>query len=596
MDELAVFFLLAAVLLAAPILAIITFVRIQQLERRVQAMEQMLIEAFGGPDEPAAQPEPDPPNPIPARPPEPTAAARTFSSPRGIDLETMIAGRWLNRIGIVALLIALAFFLKYVFDNDWIGPHGRIAIGLLMGAGLLVFSQWLLKRGYRYFSDGMAGLGAGAFYLSLFAAWDFYGLISNSTAFVGMIVVTASMTAIAVGRDSQPIAFLALLGGFLTPALLSTGQDAQIVFFTYIAVLNGALLVLAWHRNWRALWIAAFTGTAIYFWNWNETFYSPEKLLPTAFFATLFFLQFSAVPMIQTRREGKLFVEQVILILLNATSYLLALNTLLYDDHRWTLTFILLALAALHQWVARSLAKTEAARLFFSGLALTFFTLAIPIRLEGRWVTMAWAVEGAVLIWSGFRVELRWFRWAGLVLLGVAVFRLFLFPIEAERFVLNPRFATLAVVIACLAIVFTFSKRSKPVLSAVEHRFFGLVGLAVNPLTVWTLSMEVWDLFGHMGADVGIDRGLAQQLALSLLWTIYATALIIVGVRRDSSALRLQGLSLIGLVVGKVFLYDLASLERIYRIVSFVVLGALLLAVSFLYQRKLTAEHPQEKP
>jgi uncharacterized membrane protein len=255
-----------------------------------------------------------------------------------------------------------------------------------------------------------------------------------------------------------------------------------------------------------------------------------------------------------------------------------------------------LVLAALHQLVARGLARTEAARLLFAGLALTLVTLAVPIRLEGKWVTTAWAVEGSVLVWSGFRVELRWLRRAGLVLLGIVVLRLFLFPIDSDRFLLNPRFVTLAVVIACLATTFAFSERNHTILSAVEHRLFGWVGLAVNPLTVWTLSMEVWDLFEHMGADVGIDRGLAQQLALSLLWTIYATALIIVGVRRDSSTLRWQGLSLIGLVVGKVFLYDLASLERVYRIISFVVLGALLLAVSFLYQRRLATEQPTSLP
>lgn len=593
-DELAFFFLLlAAVLfLAAPIFALIAFVRVQQAERRIEALERMLIEAFGTPDQPAA------PAPTPTLPKEPAAAPRAAPSRKGIDLETMIAGRWLNRVGIVALLIALAFFLKYAFDNDWIGPRGRVAIGLLIGAGLLVFSQWLLKRGYRYFSDGMAGLGAGALYLSLFAAWDFYHLIPNGVAFAGMIVVTASMTAIAVGRNSQSIAFLALLGGFLTPTLLSTGRDAQVVLFTYIAILNAGLLALAWVRNWRVLALAAFVGTTIYYWTWAEAYYSSEKLLRTAFFAALFFVEFAAVPVIRARREAKLFVEQVVLVLLNASSYLLALHVLLYQDHRWTLTAAVLALAALHLLVIQGLSRTEepsAARLLFAGLALTFVTLAIPIRLEGKWITMAWAIEGAVLVWSGFRVNLRWLRRAGLLLLGIAASRLFLFPIDAERFVLNPRFATLAVVIACLVMAIGSSRKSDKLLSAGERRLFGLVGFVVNLLTVWTLSMEVWELFGRMQPDVGIDPELAQQLALSLLWTVYATALIVVGVRRENSAFRWQGLSLFGLVVGKVFLYDLASLERAYRIVSFLVLGALLLAVSFLYQRKPATPEAEEK-
>jgi uncharacterized membrane protein len=406
------------------------------------------------------------------------------------------------------------------------------------------------------------------------------------------------MTAIAVGRNSQPVAFLALLGGFLTPVLLSTGQDEQIILFTYLAILNGALLALAWVRDWRVLALAAFIGTSFYYWGWENAFYSSDKLVRTAFYATLFFVEFTAVPVIQSRRDGKLFAEQVILVLLNASSYLVALHELLYADHRWALTVVVLMLAALHLIIVQGLPKTKkpsGARLLFAGLALTFVTLAFPIRLEGKWVTIAWAIEGAILVWSGFRVKLGLLRWAGLWLLGIVALRLFLFPIPAERFLINPRFATLAVVIACLAVSFFFSRANMGLLSSDEGRFFGLVGLAVNPLTVWTLSMEVWDLFGRMRADVGIDAGLAQQLALSLLWTAYATVLMTTGVRRDSSALRWQGLTLFGLVVGKVFLYDMASLERVYRIVSFVVLGTLLLAVSFLYQRKLTAEHVGDK-
>jgi uncharacterized membrane protein len=212
-------------------------------------------------------------------------------------------------------------------------------------------------------------------------------------------------------------------------------------------------------------------------------------------------------------------------------------------------------------------------------------TLAIPIRLEGKWITMSWAVEGAILAWSGFRLNLRGLRWAGVALLGAVAFRLLLFPIPAHTFVFNPRTATFAVTIACFAAAFVFSRRNESLLSARERRAFAAIGFAINTLTIWLLSMEVWGLFGRL--HIGVDAALARQLALSLTWTLYATALMAVGVRQASSVLRWQGLALFGLVVGKVFLYDLASLERVYRIVSFMALGVLLLVVSFLYQRKL---------
>ncbi len=102
----------------------------------------------------------------------------------------------------------------------------------------------------------------------------------------------------------------------------------------------------------------------------------------------------------------------------------------------------------------------------------------------------------------------------------------------------------------------------------------------------------MWDALGPAYRNVGIDTGLARQLGLSLLWLLYASVLITAGVRRKAAALRWQALILFGIVVMKVFLFDLSFLERFYRIVSFVVLGVVLLVVSFLYQRRLAGEKP----
>ena len=627
--------LIVFLLLVSPILAYRAYLRVRELERRsapselknvgarLAALEQKvgelnrrLVEAGAAAAAarlpvPAEAVPPTPPSPRPpAAPPAtqpPVRPLRQSTEPPappagGLDLETLIAGRWLNRIGIAAVLLAVAFFLKYAFDNNWVGPSGRVTIGLLAGAGLLVYSQWLLGRGYRYFADGMTGLGGGVLYLSLYAAWDYYHLVPQGVAFAGMIVVTGALIAIAVGRDSQSIAFLALIGGFLTPMLLSTGRDAQLELFTYLAVLNAGLLALARARNWRALEPVALLWTIIYYTGWYDAFYDPSKLVRTSFFATLFFVGFAALPVVRSRREDKLRGAQVFLVLLNATWFLLALHAMLYHQHRWALTVAVLLLAAAHLGVTRLLPPTKlkepsATRLLFTGLALTFVTLAIPIRLEGKWITMAWAVEGAIFIWSGLRAQLRLLRGAGLLLFGVVALRLLLIPIPAERFLLNPRFAIFAVTVACFAAALFFVRRNEVSLSDDERNLFAAVGVAVNVFALWALSMEVWDVFGRMqtASSAGIDPGLAQQLALSLLWTLYATALIAVGMRNSLPPLRWQGLALFGLVVGKVFLLDLSFLERGYRIISFMALGVVLLVVSFLYQKRLAASRTQDK-
>jgi uncharacterized membrane protein len=228
-------------------------------------------------------------------------------------------------------------------------------------------------------------------------------------------------------------------------------------------------------------------------------------------------------------------------------------------------------------------------RLLFAGLALTFVTLAIPIRLDGKWITIAWAVEGAILVWTGLRARTWGVRAAGYFLLGVTAFRIAIIPIPAASFLFNARFSTFAVFVACLAASLWAAQTQGGDRGKGEEEVFGVIAVAFNVYALWALSWEFWDLFGRMAALL-LDRGLAQHLALSLLWTAYATALILFGVVRQSAFLRWQALALYGLVVGKVFLFDTSFLERFYRILSFLFLGLVLLVVSFLYQRKVSRE------
>ena len=181
--EIPLLLLVAAAIVAAPVLAVIAFVRLLGFEREARARFERLERAIDGlrrhvtrvPAQGEAAETVATAIPPPARaaaPVAPTPQPRTTDR-AWPDLETVIAGRWLNRIGIVALLLAAAFFLKFAFDNDWVGPRGRVAIGLVAGAALMLWGQRLLGRGYRYFSEGITGLGGGVLYLSVYAAWSF---------------------------------------------------------------------------------------------------------------------------------------------------------------------------------------------------------------------------------------------------------------------------------------------------------------------------------------------------------------------------------------------------------------------------------------
>ena len=305
--------LLCLLVVATPILAILAFTRVQRLTKqleaarlqdlvgRVYAIEQRIADLGKGPPSPRVErpaPAPPvaasitpasdkptlpaglaaaiiPPAKAPQEPPEPREAAESTRCPMApltiahakpsssSDLEGRIAGTWFNRIAILLLIISVSYFLKLAFDNNWIGPSGRIAIGVLLGAAMLPWSQWLLGKGYSYFSEGIAALGQATLLLSVWAGCRYYTLFSREVGFAGMIVVTAVMAAVALGRNSERIALLSLLGGFLTPLLVSTGKDEQLVLFTYLLILGAGLLVIAARRYWRTLAPVSFVLTQL---------------------------------------------------------------------------------------------------------------------------------------------------------------------------------------------------------------------------------------------------------------------------------------------------------------------------------------------
>src|SRR3954464_1031506 len=174
--------------------------RVYRIEQRLQVPPPPPLEAPAPPGKFQAQPDPStvpppvspspPPSaPYPLIPPRPSIAS-TLKSQR--DLESRIGSHWLNRIGIAAVLIGISYFLKFAFENNWIGPAGRITIGLIAGIAIIIWSERFRLKGYKAFSYSLKAVGIGTLYLSLWAAFQRYSLIPNSVAFAMMLLVTTS--------------------------------------------------------------------------------------------------------------------------------------------------------------------------------------------------------------------------------------------------------------------------------------------------------------------------------------------------------------------------------------------------------------------
>ncbi|HVL68121.1 MAG TPA: DUF2339 domain-containing protein [Vicinamibacterales bacterium] len=219
--------------------------------------------------------------PRPALPPHPLPPATAAA-----DLEQRIGGRWLLYLGLAAIILGVSYFVKFAFDNGWISEPLRVLAGLLAGAVLIAAGQRLGARGLPLYGQALAGGGTVVLYVALYAALHFYALIEPTAAFVAMVGVTGLAGWLADRERAQPLAMLALLGGFATPLLVGGERGAQVVLFTYVGVLAAAAVLLARRRQWPLLSAAGYVGTFALVVIWAFASYEPDTWLRTHLFLT----------------------------------------------------------------------------------------------------------------------------------------------------------------------------------------------------------------------------------------------------------------------------------------------------------------------
>ena len=608
----------------------------EALRRRGVILEEL---PPGQPSFERAQPPPPAPavpaaaSPAPSGPPMQTPSVRPLFASSSVpkaaadrSLENRIGSQWFNRIGILAVLIGMAWFLKLAIDNHWIGPLGRVLIGLVAGAALIAWSERFRTRDFRAFSYSLKAIGSGILYLSLWAAFSLFHLLPAGVAFSLMIVVTGFNGFMAWMQDAELLALYAVVGSLSTPLLLSTGENHQVVLFSYLLLMDIVVLVLVVLRPWSRLLFASFTGTVFIIAGWWVAFYSEPQCVRTALFIAGFFLIFALAPRMarvkdrvrggpETGPRGWDALALVLLPVANAGLGFIAFYGLL--DRPGTLSacpWLAVAFAAFYLVLLRlpEMGRLRPSSPVLDSLhlaaAVVFLTIAIPMKAQGRWLTVGWLAEGAALFWVAVRVQSILLRVLalGCLMLGLVAL-VTLNPAASPTLVLNQRFLTWLVAIAAFAFVAFLANRASrehyPEQDPARSREIAhgwqvlatLAALAVNALLLVAVSMEIhsfWSLrpsaIGPPGTEWSRQYELHKmyaQFSYSAWFMLFGAILLATGFARRSAFLRWQGLILLAVSVGKVFLVDMSALSQGYRILSFLGLGALLLAVCFVYQR-----------
>ncbi len=243
------------------------------------------------------------------------------------DYEKFIGENIANKIGIAVLVLGISFFIKYAIDKDWIHESGRVMIGLLSGGILIGLAHYF--RTSTALSFVLVGGGLSVFYFSIAFAFHQYHLISQTTAFISMVIISGLGVFLSLFYNRQELAILATIGGFITPFLVSTGQDNYSALFTYLCILNAGLMVLAWFKRWPAINSIALIFTTLIYGGWlTRRLTISTDPLPRAealLFATLFYLLFITMHIINTiRLKNKFRSFDFMLLLITSALYYLA--------------------------------------------------------------------------------------------------------------------------------------------------------------------------------------------------------------------------------------------------------------------------------
>jgi len=540
------------------------------------------------------------------------------------SLERRIGSQWLNRVGVVAVLVGVSYFLKLAFDNGWIGPGLRVLIGLLAGVGLCWWSERFRRPNSLALSYSLKAVGVGVLYLSLWASFQLYHLLPGAIAFMAMILVTAGTAGLAIMQDAELLAGLALLGGLLTPVLCGTHVNHEAALFLYLLLLSAGAFVLQRVKPWPRILFGAFMGSFLLGAAWFNSYYSDDQYAESLLFFTLLFALFAVAPLyalLEPERDRPTRQTGLLLAILNAGAYFTAIYSQLEASgisvqvraaaYALGLAVVYAALAiALDRRVSERPGVERLLPIAHYGLAISFLTIGIALRLHQHWITLAWLAEGALLFWAGASTARHRLKLFAGVVVALGLLRLLVLDLEqwgVQPTIFNPRLATMAVAIGALLWIIYLDRDSAD--DEGEGAALAVAVVMVNLLALLAAGLEIHDTFAVLLRGTVFDprnpasynvtqarHGLVilRNFSYSALIMIYGAGLMWLGFARKSALLRWQAIVLIAVTVIKVFLYDTSALEHGWRVLSFIILGSLLLAVSYAYQRDwLGLQHPR---
>ncbi|MCS7305491.1 MAG: DUF2339 domain-containing protein [Thermoguttaceae bacterium] len=500
--------------------------------------------------------------------------------PQGVSMEYAVASTWLVRLGVVLVVLGMAFFLKWSIDRKLISEEARVAMSLITGAAMVAVGSWQVGRKYHLLGVGLMGGGIAVLYYSVFAAFQLYHLIDLQLAFGLMTLITVAAGAMAVRYNSLLLAILGIIGGYGTPIIFNA-LDIDPVLYGYLLFLAVGVLGISYYKNWHLLKYLSFIGTyGVFFLTMLD--YHKEHFWEVMPFLVVYFAIYSTMIFWYNVAQGvKSTLLELLALLVNAgiffgTSYMIVEQ--LYGK-QWvaaiTLSLTAYYIAHIYYLLLQRVQDRELL-ITFTGLAAFFLTVTIPLAVSPQWITVSWAVQALVMLWLAGKLNSEFLRHVAYVVYAIALYRLFYIDLYREYFVNLPRDVPLVeylkglvqrligfgVPIGCVGAAYWLTKEPlRPLRLAVDrtndiqallqrHAAMMILFLLTAAMVFGFLHLEFNRSFGYFYEPIRLPM-------LTLLWVGLGCLLLHQYLKTQWEWLLYLGAFVVAAVLSKVLFWDL---------------------------------------
>jgi len=486
-------------------------------------------------------------------------------------------------LGGAAVIVGVVLFVAYAVRIGWIDEPTRVILAFLGSTALLVAGFYLYeRRGQTDAAVAAVSAAIAALYASVTAATTLYDLVDPVVGLAFALLIGTVATALAVRWDSRLVAALGIVGALLAPVLVDAGTTSAALGFMAVALL-ASTAVLLW-RRWDWLGAIAFVVGGVQLVAWLDDQYRSRLGLALAVLLAFWALYVVAAIGYELRVPTTALRPSSALLLLADAMLLGGAGWAMLDDTghgdaavAWVLLVALVHVALGAASFRGRISRELAALLLAVGIG--YSAIGLGLALSGPALVLGWSAEATLLAWIAGRTGDRRAVLGSGVFLGLAAGHTLLF--EAPPAALVDGVDDLGAAAVAIAAVGLAAALAAHWNRAIPDEWRTVLGALAAVAAVYLPSIAIVDL---TAAGEG-DPGQTPQVLLSGFWAVTGFGALVYGLVRDDRRLRIGGLALLGVAVAKVFFYDLATLESIYRVLSFIAIGLLLLAGAFAYQR-----------